>query len=191
MNCQRCREELAACLEGLLDGTSQSRMDGHLAECTACQAELEAVRELTVRLTRDGLAAPAVSLETAVMDRILHEQALQLRRLKMRKRLRVLGISGVMATAISVLFISSFWFAQPAVAEKAAAEVMAQGAEAVPNPSSVHIVAKMRTIGHDNFSMIGAEYEFVPVEIWKQFGEKPKWRVEKPGAWRSWTAPRP
>ena len=55
------------------------------------------------------------------------------------------------------------------------------GAEATPNPSTVHIVAKMRTLPHDNFSLIGAEYEFVPVEIWKQFGVKPKWRVEKPG----------
>ena len=56
-----------------------------------------------------------------------------------------------------------------------------QGAEAMPNPSTVHIVAKMRTMAHDNFSLIGADFDFVPVEIWKQFGEKPKWRVEKPG----------
>ena len=99
----------------------------------------------------------------------------------MRKRLRVLGLSGAMAATIAVLLVGSLLFTQPAAAEKSAAEVLAQGAEAVPNPATVHIVAKMRTIGHDNFSMIGAEYDFVPVEIWKQFGDKPKWRVEKPG----------
>lgn len=39
----------------------------------------------------------------------------------------------------------------------------------------------MRTPPRDNFSAIGAKFGFVPVEVWKQFGEKPKWRVEKSG----------
>jgi len=181
MNCQECRKELVEYVEGLLDETCQHRTDLHLAECKVCQAELQEVRELTVRLARDGLGVPPVCLETAVMDQIFHEQALQLRRLKMRKRIQTIGLSGAMAAAIAVWLFTNFWLAQPAAAEKAAAEVLAQGAEAVPVPSAVHIVAKMRTIGHDNFSMIGADYEFVPVEIWKQFGDKPKWRVEKPG----------
>ncbi|MGO9111035.1 MAG: hypothetical protein ACLP9L_17570 [Thermoguttaceae bacterium] len=99
----------------------------------------------------------------------------------MRKRLQVMGISGAMASAIGVLLMVNAWLARPAAAERAAAEVLAQGAEATPNPSTVHIVAKMRTIGHDNFSMIGANYDFVSLEIWKQSGSKPKWRVEKPG----------
>ncbi len=87
MNCQECREELAAYIEGLLDETCKSRMDGHMAECTACQAELREVRKLTVQLTRDGLAVSPVSLETAIMDRILQEQALQLksRRIPMKR----------------------------------------------------------------------------------------------------------
>ena len=39
----------------------------------------------------------------------------------------------------------------------------------------------MRTLPADNFSLIYAEGDLVRVEIWKQFGEHPKWRVEKPG----------
>ncbi len=98
----------------------------------------------------------------------------------MRKRIRVLGMSGAMAAAAAMLFVSGLWLTQPAEAQKAA-KVLARGAEAVPNPSTVHIVAKVRTIPHDNFSLIGADYDLVPVEVWKQFGDKPKWRVEKPG----------
>ncbi len=180
MNCQECRDELAAYLEGLLDETCQNRMDAHLAECAACQTELHELRELTLRLACDGLDAPPISLETAVMDRILQEQALLIGRLKMRKRIRVLGMSGAMAAAAALLFIGGLWLAEPAEAQKAA-EVMARGAEASTNPSTVHITAKVRTIPHDNFSLIGADYDLVPVEVWKQFGEKPKWRVEKPG----------
>ena len=110
---------------------------------------------------------------------ILHEQTLELRRLNMRKRIRVLGISGAMAAAVSMLLVSSFWFAQPAEALRAA-EVLARGAGAMPNPSTVHIVAKTRPY----FPAIDAEWlalDFVPAEVWRQFGDKPKWRVEQVG----------
>jgi outer membrane lipoprotein-sorting protein len=180
MKCQQCRDELAAYLEGLLDEMSQRRIESHLAECSACTAEIDEVRQLTVHLARDGLVAPPVSLETAVMDRILQEQARQLRRLKMRKRLRILGISGAMAAAAAMFVVSGLWLTQPATAQKAA-EALARGAEAVPNPTTVHIVAKMRTLPGDNFSNIDPDRDLVRIEIWRQFGEKPKWRVEKPG----------
>jgi outer membrane lipoprotein-sorting protein len=180
MNCQQCRDELAAHFEGLLDEDSKSRIESHLAGCPACRAELEEVRRLTVRLVGDGLAPPGASLEAAVMDRILQEQARQLRRLKMRKRLRVLGISGAMAAAAAMFVVSGLWLTQPATAQKAA-EALARGAEAVPSPSTVHIVAKMRTSPRDNFSHIDPDLDLVRIEIWRQFGDTPKWRVEKPG----------
>ena len=180
MNCQECREAVTAYLEGLLDATCQSRIDLHLAECAACQAELQEVRELTVRLTPDGADEPEVSLETAVMDRILQEQAILIRRLQMKRRIRMFGISGAVAAAAALLFISVLWLTQPANAQKAA-EALARGAEAVPNPSTVHVVAKMRTDRRDNFSSINPELDLQRIEIWRLFGNQPKWRVEKPG----------
>jgi hypothetical protein len=182
MKCAECRDELAAYIEGLLDAAQRTQIEAHLAECSSCQAELHEVRELTARLAREGLAAPPVSLETQVMDRILQEQALRLRRLKMRKRIRMLGISGALAAAGLVL-VSSLWLTQSAEAQKAA-EVMTRGAKAVPNPRTIHIVAKMRTAPRDNFSYINAKADFVPVEVWKQVTDNSKyakWRVEKPG----------
>jgi len=46
---------------------------------------------------------------------------------------------------------------------------------------SVHIVARMRTSPGDNFELIGTQYDFQPVEMWKEFGAAPRWRVENPG----------
>ena len=182
MNCEESRDQLAGYLEGLLDETFQSRVDSHLAQCPACRAEIDAVRELTARLARDGLAASAASLETVVMDRILREQTIQLRRLKMRRRIRVLGIGGATAAAIAVIFLGSLYFTGTAAAEKAAAETLAKGAAAAAKPTTVHVVAKMRTPpGIVNFDAIDAACDFVEVEVWKQFGDKSKWRVEKPG----------
>jgi hypothetical protein len=192
VNCETCREHLAAYLEELVDQPTRSQIDSHLAECPACRAELEELRQLAARLARCGKAngpvfaeaktgaVPTVSLENAVIDRILRQQALEIRRLTMRRRIRILGISGMTAAAIAAAIVSSYWFAEPAQAQKAA-EAMARAAEAVPNPTTVHIVAKLRTIPHDNFSLIGDKFDFVPVEVWRLFGQQPKWRVEKPG----------
>ncbi|MGO8753093.1 MAG: M56 family metallopeptidase [Thermoguttaceae bacterium] len=60
-------------------------------------------------------------------------------------------------------------------------EALARAAEAGPRVRSVHIVAEMRTRPGDNFSFIDAGHDFVPLNIWKQFGDKPKWRVENSG----------
>ena len=43
MNCRECRDQLTAYLEGLLDEVVKRKIDGHFAECTACQAELRQV----------------------------------------------------------------------------------------------------------------------------------------------------
>jgi predicted Ser/Thr protein kinase len=53
-------------------------------------------------------------------------------------------------------------------------------ADAVPKVASVHCVAQMRTLPADNFSLVWPQGDLVPVEVWKQCGNKPKWRVEKP-----------
>ncbi len=180
MNCQQCREDLAAYLDGLADEPRRTRIDMHLAECPDCTAGLAAVRQVVAVLSREAAGHPAVSLTNAVMDRILQKQVTELRRLKMRRRIRLLGVGGVLAVAVAFFAVSSLWITPPASA-RTAAEVMAQGAEATPATATVHLTGRMRTLPHDNFALIGAEFDFVSIEVWREFGEKPKWRVEKPG----------
>jgi len=62
-----------------------------------------------------------------------------------------------------------------------AAEILARGAKAVADLSSIHIRGSLRTLPADNFAMIAPEQDFVAVELWKQFGHSPKWRIDKPG----------
>jgi hypothetical protein len=83
-----------------------------------------------------------------------------------------LALVGAVAMVALVLFMPR--------TQSPAMSLLAQSAEAMSNLQSVHIVARMRTMPQDNFELIGPQYEWVPVEIWKQFGDTPKWRVEKP-----------
>jgi hypothetical protein len=182
MNCSECRDDFAAYQEGLLDTDAAGLIESHLVECPACRAEFDQVQRLVVRLTRAWLGAPGISLEKPVMDRIIHEQTLTIRRLQMRKRMRILGIGGALTAAITLFFILGFWMTQPD-ARVQAAEILAQGAMAVPKISTIYIQGKMRTEPDDyNFSDIDLDRDLlVSIELWKQFGENTKYRVEKPG----------
>ena len=183
MNCSECKDDFAAYIEGLLDPAVESRITSHLADCPACRAEFDEVRRLVVRLTRSGLDVSGISLESQVMDRILQQQALIIRKLQMRKRIRLLGLGGALTAAVILLIVAGIQTTRSDAADAKieAVKVMAQAADAVPKMSSIHIKGKMRTLPGDNFSYIDAKLDFVPIEMWKQFGKKTKWRVDKPG----------
>ena len=61
------------------------------------------------------------------------------------------------------------------------AALLAQSVEAMSNVASVHIAGRIRTLPGDNFELIGTQYDFVPIEIWREYTNPPRWRVEKPG----------
>jgi outer membrane lipoprotein-sorting protein len=118
--------------------------------------------------------------ETGAMAPRVQERPIETRSLKMKRRLRVLGIGGALASAAALLLVGSLWLTQAAAAQKAA-EVLARCAAAVSGPSSVHIVVKMRTPPNDNFGVIDTKCDLVPIEAWRQFGDQPRWRLEEPG----------
>jgi len=62
-------------------------------------------------------------------------------------------------------------------------QVLNDAAEAVKDVNSIYIKARMRTLPHDNMGMIGLEYDFVPIEMWKKINDAGivLWRIEKPG----------
>ncbi len=59
--------------------------------------------------------------------------------------------------------------------------LLAQSVQALSNVQTVHITGRIRTVPGDNFETIGAQYDFVPIEIWREYTNPPRWRVEKPG----------
>jgi len=83
----------------------------------------------------------------------------------------------IIAIALATIFMNT---SMPTVS---AQEVLALASEALSNLRSVYIKAQIRTIAHDNFELIGLDYDFVPNEMWKEFDGTPqgKWRIEKPG----------
>jgi len=144
MNCQLCSEQFAAYLDDILDaGRSSGGEKSHLAECAVCRSGTRRSGKLIARLQGRAVATLSAPSESAVMDRILQQQAIELRRLKMRKRLRVLGISGAMAAAIAAIVIGSYLArrAGPSTAGRRGRSPAAP--KPCRKPSTVHIAARL------------------------------------------------
>jgi hypothetical protein len=180
MNCAECRENLVACLEGLLEAAQSRQCKAHLESCAACRAEYGAISRLQERLAARGRLAAEVSLVEPVM-RVVHQKQIKPERttimsLLMKNRWGF-GLGAAASAAAVILIIA---LAAPKAQAKAA-DVMARGARAVANLTSIHLRGQLRTLPADNFSYIDANSAFYPIELWKQLEPELKWRVEKPG----------
>jgi hypothetical protein len=180
MNCAECRENLVACLEGLLEAEQSRQCQTHLESCEACRTEYVAINRLQERLTARGRVAAEVSLVEPVM-RVLHHKQIEPERTTLMSLLFKsrwgFGLSAAASAAAVILIIA---LAAPKAQAKAA-DVMARGARAIAKLTSIHLRGQLRTLPADNFSYIDASNDFYAIELWKQFPPESKWRIEKPG----------
>ncbi len=180
MNCAECRDNLVACLEGLLDNEQARQCQAHLETCAACRTEYEAISRLQEQLAARGRVAAEVSLVEPVMRAVRQQRSKPERTTLMSKLFKNLWGFGLGAAATAAAAILIIALATPRVQAKAA-DVMAKGAQALANLTSVHFKGQMRTEPRDNFSSIDANSDFCTIELWKQFQPELKWRIEKPG----------
>lgn len=180
MNCVECRDQLVACLEGQLDDESARLCRAHLETCPACLNEHDALARLQSRLVANGKAAAEVSLVFDVMQAVQIQQN-KPEKIPLMKRLFQyrwpLGLSAAAGAAAVILLFGVF----APKAQATAADVLARGAKAIANLTTIHFRAQVRTYPADNFATINPNVDFQTVEVWEQYAPDLKWRVEKPG----------
>ncbi len=88
-----------------------------------------------------------------------------------------LGLSAAAGAAAVILIVG---LAAPR-AHATAAAVMARGAQAVANLTSIHLRGQMRTLPRIISRSSIPTPSFCTVELWKQYTPQLQWRVEKPG----------
>jgi len=174
MNCEAFHDNLAAYFDGLLSPAEAADFEQHQAACPACREAMEQARQIHDALTTH--AGQSDNMETQVMSRIFNEQHHRLGRIKMRNRF----IAACLSAAAVVLVGVGIVVFRPAP-RATAAEVMTRGIQAAEGVASIHLAGRLRTLPADNFSQIGLEYDFQPVEIWKELVDPHRSRMEKPG----------
>lgn len=179
MNCAECRENLVACVEGLLDREESLQCHAHLETCAACRAEHTAITRLQKRLVTRGQMAAEVSMVAPVMRRVRAVQSERERDSIMSKLFTRWGF-GLGAAASAAAVALALFLVSPKT-QAAAAEVMAKGAKAVAKLTSVHLRGQLRSAPAENFANINPKQTFTPVELWKEGDGQGRWRIEKPG----------
>ena len=182
MNCAECRENLIACVEGLLDREESLQCQAHLETCAACQAEFKAITSLQQKLVARGQAAAEVSLVEPVMRRVrerVRKVPAEQESYSIMSKLFTRWGFGLSATAGAAAVILAILVLSPRT-QATAAEVLARGARAVARLTSIHLRGQLRTYPEDNFSYINPDSGFYSIELWKQFEPELKWRIEKP-----------
>jgi hypothetical protein len=177
MKCTECQENLVGHQEQLLEGPERAALEEHLSQCPACRSEQAAVAQLHQRLVARGELVASVGMVNRVMTRIRQTETPAKARAAAPgpfwKWLVGLGMAGATAAVALLLFSPG--------AQLRASEVMSRGITAARQLTSIHLQCRVRTAPADNFAHIDPRNEFVPVELWKELGTVPKWRIEKPG----------
>jgi outer membrane lipoprotein-sorting protein len=122
----------------------------------------------------------ADALERSVSARALAAR-LSLWRTIMNSKITKFAAASVIIIAVTVA--ATVWNKTIPTASASVVKVLNDAAKAVEDVHSIHIKARMRTLPHDNMGMIGLEYDFVPIEMWKKTNDSGVvlWRIEKPG----------
>lgn len=180
MNCAEFRDQMVVYLEGLLEDESARVCGEHLDTCPTCRHEHARLAGLRTRLLTAGNAAAEVSLVFDVMKTIQIQQNKPKTLGIMKRLLQNRWPLGLSAAAGAAAIILLFGFLAPK-AQATAADVLARGAKAIANLTTIHFRAQVRTYPADNFGTINPNVDFQLVEVWEQYAPDAKWRVEKPG----------
>lgn len=154
----------------------------HLEICPACAAEYSQMRQTLTGLEPARAMTASPYLKEQIMTEI--QQAIPQQANARRPWWRVMKPLVAATAAVVVLVGISFatWLTQTNGNEPISAfAVLGQAAHAMTNLRTVHIEAQMRTPPADCFDTISLDCEPMPIELWKEFGDPPRWRAEKPG----------
>ncbi len=80
MNCKDCKENMVEYIEGLLDESQKQAVSEHLKGCPNCRAEVQQLTNLHERLVKNGKALARDDFENDVMNKILREQNVKLKK---------------------------------------------------------------------------------------------------------------
>ncbi|MBE0535216.1 MAG: zf-HC2 domain-containing protein [Phycisphaerae bacterium] len=80
MNCSEFQDKSFEYVDGLLEPGQAEAVTAHIAVCAQCRGEAERLRRVHERLAADGGAYAECDIEGAVVDRIVREQTLKLRK---------------------------------------------------------------------------------------------------------------
>lgn len=184
MNCNECRSEMANLFDPDVDKTLLANAMEHIQQCTDCSIDYQKTQDVITMLKPKSLPNAPFALKQNIINRLKTEET------KMKKEVsktvkisyrykKVLSIAAVLAIAMIIIPIvdkNNLFMDSTA---KAASVYIESSIKATQLIKSMVIKLKVRTVAHDNFALVGTDYDMVDHTIWKSFEEPVRWRIDK------------
>ena len=179
-----CKEAIH-CMTGLFDKEQSPMSDlirEHLANCPACRIHFEEQQQVFEMVQHSRRVAASHQFEANTMNAITNAAALEAAtphhfwHMQGWRRWTLAAC----ATTLLLLLLPLLPRLLGGGNSMPAFTVLAQSIDAMSDLQSIHMTGRMRTVPGDNFEMIGANYDFVPLEMWRQYNPS-RWRVVKTG----------
>jgi outer membrane lipoprotein-sorting protein len=154
----------------------------HLANCPACCTLFEEQQQLFEMARQSRRVAASHQFGAKTMKAIANEAALEATktetfwRLQGWRRWTFAACATIMLLLLLPVLPRHFGKGNAA----STSTVLAQSIDAMSDVQTLHMTGRMRTMPGDNFELIGSNYDFVSLELWREYNPR-RWRVEKPG----------
>ena len=179
MTCRDVREHLVDLFDSTVPPETERELQAHLASCEECAHEYAGIRAAVAAIEPPRHVQASPDFKERVMNNLMTPDAPAKVRRVFIPRFVVIGAAALLLVALAPFFSSSLLKRGQTPAP--VLSLLAESVQAMSGLQSVHLSARMRTTPAENFEYINPDCDWVPLEIWKQFSDPPRWRVEKPG----------
>ena len=160
MTCRQARKQLVDLLDAAAP-EAPSEIHSHLAGCDACARELADMRAAIETLRPMSQIQASPEFKDRVMSRLTEPEPVVHKRFAIPRFVLAAATLAILLLLGPVLSNVGRRGSVPAPV----LSLLAQSAQAMANAHSVHMIARMRTIAHDNFEYIDPALEWIPLEI--------------------------
>ncbi|MCX6222868.1 MAG: hypothetical protein NTZ69_18020 [Bacteroidia bacterium] len=184
MDCNECKLEMVNLFDPEMDKTVLANAMEHIQGCPDCSINYRKTQEVfTLLKPRFQPNAPFVIKQNIInqlkMEKIEMKKEVS-KTVKISPRYRkILSIAAVLAVVMMIIPIVDNNHLFTGNTAQAASVFIESSIKSTQLIKSMVIKLKVRTIAHDNFSLVGTEYDMVDHMIWKSFEEPVRWRVDK------------
>jgi hypothetical protein len=179
MTCREAQKRLVDLFDAAPPRALEDELQSHLAACVDCAREYAESLAAVAGIELPERVQPSPDFKERVMKEIMEIPPAVRPRRNFLPWLAVAAAAAVLLVALAPIVASlrSKGNRVPAPV----LSLLAQSVQAMSGIESVHMTARMRTMPRDNFEYINPNCDWVPLDIYKHFGEPAKWRVEKSG----------
>ena len=177
MNCRQVQKRLVDLWDPAIPPSAVAELRRHLAECPACAQECIDFQAALDTIEPSFRIQASPDFKERVMKELTKSDA-PARRWRIPFPRLAFTVAAAAALVIAIPFLAPLAQRQ-GEDHGPVATLLAQSVQAMSNLRTLHITARMRTTPAENFEYIDPKADFVPIEIWREFGNPPRWRVEK------------